>query len=273
MLSICEEMASLVCRSAHSVIVRESKDFSVALFDDRGRLIAESSGLPGHLLTMGLALKEFFKIDRVLPIDEGDVIICNDPLIGPHHTPDVQLTSPIMHGGKVIGYAGVLAHHVDMGGKTAGSIAGDATEMFQEGLRLPPVKLYERGKPNAGLFAVIRNNVRLPDQVVADLQAQVAALKLAQRRFDQILIGQFDIKTVTRAINRLIEYSEKRARQDIELIPDGVYECEETVDDDGVSDAPIKIRVKVTVSGSNINVDFAGSSPQTAFFFNDYVTT
>lgn len=273
LLAICETMALTVRRSARSHVVRENKDFSVALYDAQGRLIGESSGLPGHLMAMGLAMKKYLKLEELLPIKPGDVIMCNDPLIGPHHIPDVHLASALFHEGQIVGYAGVLAHHADMGGMVAGSVAGNAKEIFQEGLRFPPVKLYHEGVPDAALFKFITANVRQPVQVATDLKAQVSAIQLGQRRFNELLIDQFGMSVTLEAINDLIAYSERRIRQNFEEIPDGTYDFEEYVDDDGISDSSVRICTAVTVKGSDIHVDFTGSSPQVPGAINMYFPT
>jgi N-methylhydantoinase B len=260
--SICEQMSNTIERTAYSTLIRDILDFSTALFDARGRIIAQSARIPAHLNTMGPALETI--LARHLPLADwhpGDVVVMNDPYHGGQHLPDVFVLLPVFHDGAPVAIAGCMGHQVDVGGRAPGSFGGDATDIFQEGLRLPPVKLYEAGRPNRAVFDIIATNIRQPDKTLGDIAAQVASLRMGERGLLR-LIAKYGVGTIADAVEELIRYSETRMRTRIAELPDGTYVWEDVLDDDGIDDTPIPLRATLTVSGSDVCVDFTGTAAQ-----------
>jgi N-methylhydantoinase B len=260
--AISEEMGAVLTRSGYSPNIKERRDFSCAMFDATGRMIAQASHIPVHLGSMpdsvAIALSEF---DEFAP---GDVIALNDPFLGGTHLPDITLISPmfvdIEDGQTLIGFAANRAHHADVGGMSAGSMPV-ATEIYQEGLIIPPIKLWERGEANRAALALILRNVRTPEERRGDLAAQVAANRTADRRMAE-LVERYGLNSVEEHIDALIAYAERITRAAIDEIPDGVYEFTDYLDDDGVGDQPLAIKATLTISGSDFTVDFTGSAPE-----------
>jgi N-methylhydantoinase B len=192
----------------------------------------------------------------------GDVYCLNDPFEGGMHLPDIFVLKPIFHGGAVVAWAATVCHHTDVGGRVAGSNASDSTEIFQEGLRIPPLKLVDRGVPNETLYRIVEKNVRLPDRVFGDLRAQLAACDLAERGF-LALVAKHGGAEVRAWMDELIEYADRLTRAAIRDLPDGVYIFEDWIDHDGIDlDRRIPLRVTVTVDGDRLIVDWTGSSAQ-----------
>lgn len=264
--SAADEMALTIYRTAYSASLKDNMDYSTALFDARGRLVSQGLTLPAHLGTMPGALAAI--IATFETIHEGDVFALNDPYQGGMHLPDIFVFKPIFHNGARVAFAGSVCHHTDVGGRVPGSMASDSTEIFQEGLRIPPVKLYDRGTKNETLFALLGTNVRVPKNVFGDLRAQLAAchigeaaiLDLAQRMGAEVL-GDY--------MNELLEYAERMTRAAIRTLPDGEFTFEDHIDDDGVNiGEPILLKVKVTKNGDGIVVDWTGSAAQVAGALN-----
>lgn len=259
--SVVDEMVLTVVRVAYSSIMKDTMDLSSAFFDRSGRMIAQGLSIPLHLGSFPDAM------DAVLArypegLAEGDVVILNDPYHGGMHLPDIFVFAPIHHQGRLFGYAVVVAHHNDVGGRVAGSSAADSREIYQEGLRLPPVLLYAGHELNRPILDLIRLNVRAPDVVQGDLEAQLAACRIAQRGIGE-LIERYGAEPLEQAFEDLLDYSESAARSAIAALPDGTYAFEDQLDDDGITpDVPVPIRVALTVSGDSLTADFAGSSPQ-----------
>jgi N-methylhydantoinase B len=257
--TIVDDMAYAVMRTARSPIVRDVLDYSVTICDAKGRILSQAKTVALHLGAVPDAMDviiERFR-DDLYP---GDVIVLNDPYDGGMHLPDIFMFKPIFLGERLLGYSVVIAHHCDVGGRVPGSNASDSTEIYQEGLRISPMKLYERGVPNKTLFKIIEKNVRLPDLVLGDLDAQYATCNIGERemrrlfeRYGEALEGYFD---------RLIDYGEELTRKAIASWPDGEYHFTDYIDGDGFSPAPIPIVCRITVKGDHLWVDFAGSSPQ-----------
>lgn len=259
--SIVDDMALTVVRTAYSNVVRDNMDFSTGFCDHLGRLVGQGLTIPIHLGSIPDAMEAMIERfgDGVAP---GDVWIMNDPFSGGMHLPDIFVVKPIFTAAsRLAGYAVTIAHHTDVGGRVAGGNASDSTEIFQEGLRLPPLHLYRRGEPNETLFRVIETNVRVPDKVLGDLRAQLAACFVGERRFLE-LVETYGLDTLEHYLSELLDYSERMARAEISRIPDGVYEFTDHIDDDGIEPQPIPIRVRLTVSGDSINADFAGTAAQ-----------
>lgn len=259
--SIVDEMVLTVIRIAYSSIMRDTMDLSSAFCDRQGRMIAQGLSVALHLGSIPDAM------DRVLEkygdtLASGDIVVLNDPYHGGMHLPDIFMFKPAFVGERLLGYAVVVAHHNDIGGRVPGSSAADSTEIFQEGLRIPVLKLYERGKVNQTLMDLIAINVRIPDVVLGDIQAQVAACGIAERGMNE-LAARFGVERLEQHFDELLDYSEREARRTVRSIPPGTYRFVDYLDDDGVNmDSPVKIAVAVHVEGDELTVDLEGTSPQ-----------
>jgi N-methylhydantoinase B len=253
-----EEMGIALKKSAYSPNIKERMDHSCALFDPERRLIAQAEHIPVHLGSMALAVREGIAAYKGT-LEPGDMILLNDPYLSGTHLPDLTLIAPIHHDGKLVGYAANKAHHTDVGGKAPGSIAGDSTELYQEGLIIPPVKFVKAGTIDPELSWLLRSNVRTPDVQMGDLRAQIAANNTGIRRVIE-LVAQYGADTLHDAMAEIMDYSERRMRAAIAEMPRGVYEASDYMEDvPGTGQA--EIRVKVTV-GDGVTFDYAGTSPQ-----------
>lgn len=259
------DMDVTMWRTSRSTIVREMLDYSTAIFDAAGNNIAQSARIPQHLNSMGYGLRAI--LERFIPAAEwqdGDVIITNDPYCGGQHLPDILSFRPVFEAGRCIAIVGTLCHHLDMGGMSPGSYAATATEIYQEGLRIPPVKLFEAGRRNEALWALIGQNVRQPATVMGDLQSQVASLGVGVEAITR-LARRYGGATLQKAAARLLDLSEAAMRDCIRRIPDGTYEFEDFLDDDGITpDRPVRIHAAITVAGDRLVVDLSGSAPEAA---------
>lgn len=255
--SVAEEMGATLGRTAFSPNIKERKDFSCAIFDDKGRMVSQAEHIPVHLGSMPLSVKEAL---QEFEFREGDVIILNDPYWGGTHLPDITLIAPVFHE-KLMGFAACRAHHADVGGKAPGSMPGDSQEVFEEGLIIPPVKLYEHGEIKPEILKIILRNVRTPDERKGDLRAQFSACEIGKRRIKE-LTKKYGIFTVTEAFKEVMDYSERRMRKKIAEFPAGEYCAHDFMDDDGISGEPVKICVTVKVDDGLI-FDFAGTDGQT----------
>ena len=266
--SVVDEMVLTVVRIAYSSIMKDTMDLSSAFCDRNGRMIAQGLSLPLHLGSIPDAMQAVIgKYGN--DIAPGDVVVLNDPYeAGGMHLPDIFMFVPVFVDDYLLGYAVLVGHYNDVGGRVPGSSAADSTEIYQEGLRIPVLKLYERGRANETLFELIRINVRIPDVVLGDLQAQLAACRIGERGVSE-LARRYGIEGLERHFEELLAYSERAARQTIRSIPDGVYRYTDFLDDDGVHpDRPVPIRVAVEVRDDEVTFDFAGSSPQVAGAIN-----
>lgn len=256
------EMDVTVWRTSRSTIVREMLDYSTAVFDRDGYNIAQSARIPGHLNSMSAGLLTIVR--DFLPLDqwaEGDVVITNDPYCGGQHIPDILAYRPVYVEGQRIAIVGTLCHHLDMGGMAAGSYAATATEIFQEGLRIPPLKLVRGGVMNEDVLAMMRQNVRRPDMLMGDLQAQLASLAVGHGTM-QRLAARFGPATIVEVCKRLLDGSERAVRAMISRIPDGRYSFEDFLDDDGIVPEPIRIHTAIEVRGEEMTVDLSGCGKQ-----------
>ena len=243
-----------VIRIAYSSIMRDTMDLSSAFCDRQGRMIAQGLSVALHLGSIPDAMDWVLKKygDTLAP---GDIVVLNDPYQGGMHLPDIFMFKPVFVAERLLGYAVVVAHHNDMGGRVPGSSAADSTEIFQEGLRIPVLKLYERGKVNQTLMDLIAINVRIPDVVLGDIQAQVAACGIAERGMNE-LAARFGVERLEQHFDELLDYSEREARRTVRSIPPGTYRFVDHLDDDGVNmDSPVKIAVAVLVEGDELTVD------------------
>ena len=259
--SIADEMALTVFRTTYSGVLKDNMDYSTALTDGNGRLVAQGLTIPGHLGSVPTALGEVLERygDEMAP---GDVYMMNDPFSGGMHLPDIYVFSPIYVDGERLAFGVTCCHHTDVGGRVAGSNASDSTECYQEGLRIPPLKMYERGKRNETLFAIIEKNVRVPIKVFGDLRAQLAACHIAEVAFGR-LIERYGVDTVNLYMAETIDYAERLTRAAISELPDGVFSFEDWIDDDGVDfGKPIRLYVTLTKEGDTIKADWTGTSEQ-----------
>jgi N-methylhydantoinase B len=258
--SIVDEMALTLVRTAYSANLKSSMDFSTAFCDVEGRLVAQGLTLPVHLGSIPEAMKAVLARyrGRVRP---GDRFILNDPYEGGTHLPDLYVVQPVFLDGELLGYVCTIAHHTDIGGRVAGGNACDSTEIYQEGLRVPPLRLFDRGELNDGFLRLLERNVRIPTKVLGDVRAQLAACHVGERGLLD-LVRRFGRDVVVGAFGELMDYSERLARAEIAGWPDGRYEFVDYLDDDGIDPDPIPIKVAVTVAGDQLSVDFTGSGAQ-----------
>ena len=260
-VSVAEEMGVTLCRTSFSPNIKERLDYSCAVYDAQGDTIAQGDHMPVHLGAMPLSVRA--AIDHV-PMEPGDVVVLNDPFRGGTHLPDITLVSPVFLGRerrKPSFYVANRAHHSDVGGMTPGSMPL-AREVFQEGLIIPPIKLVRNGEIVADVLNLILANVRTPDEREGDLTAQIAANRVADTRLRDI-VTKYGHRRVTAYATALQDYTERVLRTTIAAVPDGVYTFHDYLDDDGFNDAPITIRVTITIHGNSADVDFTGSDPQT----------
>ncbi len=272
--AIVDDMAYTVMRTARSPIVRDVLDYSCTLCDAKGRILAQAKTVALHLGAVPDAMAAVLEAHGH-DLQPEDVVILNDPYQGGMHLPDIFMFKPIFHTDRLLGFAVVIAHHCDMGGRVPGSNAADSTEIYQEGLRIPPLKLYSAGTPDEALFGFLRCNVRVPDLVRGDLDAQLATcgmgedeiVKLAARHGTDALEAFFDA---------LLDYGESLTRKCLAAWPDGVYEFIDYIDDDGLESDSIAIRCALTVAGDHVSADFTGSARQVKGAINctlSYVTS
>jgi len=258
--AIVDEVAYTVLRTARSEIVKDVMDYSATICDASGNMIAQAKTIALHLgavpEAMSLVLAKYGN-----DLHEGDAIILNDPYQGGMHLPDIFMFTPIFLDGVLEGFSVVICHHTDVGGRVPGSNAADSTEIFQEGLRIPILKYYDKGVLNEALHSVIELNVRVPDRVLGDLKAQLAACHVGAREMGK-LISKYGCDTAHYYFAELLDYAERLARDDIRSWPDGVYRFTDYIDDDGFNSEPLPIAVAITVQGDGLIVDYEGSSAQ-----------
>jgi N-methylhydantoinase B len=261
LVSISREMGVTLRQTAYSTIFNEGADFSCGLFGAQGQLIAQGEFLPIHLGALQFAVRA--AIDEVGPgaFDPGDTVLLNDPYRGGSHLPDLTAVSPIFVDTELVGFAANRAHHADVGGGVSGSFYSRARENFQEGLRVPPVKLYRRGELDHDIANLILNNVRVPSDMRGDLEAQVSANRTAVKRFREFC-GRYGTETIDRVVDEICLQSERRMRAVIRSWPDGDYVGEDYMENDGIVDEPIRIRVTIRVRGDKLTVDFEGTGRQ-----------
>ena len=276
--SIAEEMGAALRRTAFSPNIKERRDYSCAVFDDAGEVIAMGDHMPVHLGSMPMSVRA--AVEK-LTLNPGDVAILNDPFCGGTHLPDITLVAPVFLGGKKSEraskrakpafYVASRAHHADVGGTYAGSM-GICREIYQEGIRIPPIKLIAGGQMQEDVFRLLLNNVRTPEEREGDLNAQIAACHTGAARLLDI-VERYGLPRVRRVLEELQEYSEKLMRAFLSKVPHGRYEAEDFLDDDGAGSGPVRIAVALTFQPAPagkplVTVDFTGSSPQVAGSIN-----
>jgi N-methylhydantoinase B len=258
--ALTEEMGAALRRAAYSPNIKERRDYSCALFDGRGRVVALGDHMPVHLGSLPLSVRA--ALDDLGELAPGDVALLNDPFAGGTHLPDVTLIAAVHEAvHRPLGYLAVRAHHADVGGMAPGSMPL-AREIFQEGLRLPPVRLVARGVRSADVWRIVLANVRTPAERAGDLDAQLAALAVGGARLSELVARRGEAE-IAAAMAALIEYAERLVRAGITRIPDGEYEAEDALDDDGFGNGPLPIRARLEIRGDSLHIDFAGTSPQT----------
>jgi N-methylhydantoinase B len=259
---IANEMQSTLLRSSFSPVVKEALDASASLFSIQGETLSQALAIPNHLATLIPVVDAFLKAFPVPSMREGDVYIMNEPYMGGTHLPDIGIVTPIFVDGRVVAFSATMTHHQDIGGMTPGSIPTNATEIYQEGLRIPPLKLYDAGVLNETLIQVLRLNVRLPDTLVGDLNAQIAACRIGSRRMVQ-LMDVYGREFLLLMFEELLSHSERATRTRLAQIPDGVYRYVDYLDNDGVDlDRRVRIEVAVTIRQGTMHVDFNGTDDQ-----------
>jgi N-methylhydantoinase B len=264
--SIAREMGIALMQTAYSTIIREEKDFSAAVYDKHARLLGQAEHCPGHQGTLSYCAKHIVHKLK-MPLEPGDIIIHNHPYLGGTHHPDIMIFKPIFHEGELVGLAGATGHHLDVGGNAPGSMGSHSTDVWQEGLLIPPLKLFARGEPNHTLHEMIKHNIRVPEKTMGDIRAQISAVSIGERRFLEVL-NRYGVKRFYELVEHYFDNSEALMRYDLSQIPPGDYEEEGFLDDDGLSDKPVRIKVKLTFANGGVTVDFAGTSDQTEGPFN-----
>ena len=257
-----EEMNLSIWRTARSTVVRETLDYSTALFDGQGRAVAQSTRIPIHLNSMSVCLDEI--VAQHIPLEQwrdGDVILTNDPYCGGQHLPDFVAFLPIFADGRRVAIAASIVHHVDVGGGAPGSYDAGAREIYREGLRLPPVKLVEAGVTNDAIIRIIRQNSREPDKIAGDVHAQIACLRVGAAAIGR-LTKRYSVEVITSAMNAILDQSEAAMRQAIRDLPDGTYSFTDFVDDDGQDAVDLEIHAEVRIGGDQCTVDLSKSADQ-----------
>ncbi|PJF23277.1 MAG: 5-oxoprolinase [Phototrophicales bacterium] len=256
--SVAEEMGVTLQRAAFSPNIRERLDFSCAVFDVQGRMVAQAAHIPVHLGSMPASVQA--AINAFDSFQEGDVVILNDPYRGGTHLPDVTMVSPVFAASELVYFVASRAHHADVGGMSPGSLPL-STELYQEGVIIPPVKLMLSGWVNDGVLAMITANSRAPQERLGDLEAQLAAHRAGKTRLLDILI-EHGVQNATEHAQALMAYSRRMTQATIQTIPDGEYTFSDALEGDGQTEFHIPIKVKITVKGSEMIVDFTESAPQ-----------
>ena len=266
LLSAAEEMGAALKRSSYSPIIRDMDDFSCALFDAEGHLVAQADYIPAQLGAMSLVVKSI--LDRWdAEIAEGDTFVCNHPFLGAMHLPDINIVSPVFVDGRLYAWAGTAAHHIDVGGVNPGSEGPGLEDIHAEGLVLPPVRLDVRGVENPDVVAIITENIRDPLSTVSDLRAQRAACTVGRTRLLE-LVDHYGASVVRDVMRRALDVAEQGTRHALSGLPDGTAEAEGFLDDDGRGGAPTRVHVRVTKRGDVLEIDLSGSAPQVAGALN-----
>jgi len=260
--SVAEEMGITLRRTAFSPNIKERRDFSCAVFDARGELVAQGDHMPVHLGSMPMSVMSAV---RAVSMGPGDIVALNDPYEGGTHLPDITLVSPVFgldsrQGHHLRFYVASRAHHSDVGGMTPGSMPL-STDIFQEGLRIPPIRLFTAGERSRDILRLIQANVRTPGEREGDLTAQIAANRTGEKRLAQIM-ERYGTETVLNYAGHLQDYAERMVRSLLRRLPQGTYSAEDFLDDDGISAKPVRIRARLKIQDDNLEVDFQGTDAQ-----------
>jgi N-methylhydantoinase B len=259
--AITDEMGMALKKSSYSPNIKTREDHTCSLFNLKLEMLAQTAHQIGHLGAFPFIIKKTMEEHDINSLEPGDGILVNDPYRGGTHLPDIILISPLFYKDRLWGFVGNLAHHSDVGGMSPGSMSGTATEIFQEGLRIPSVMYMKKGKVVPDIQKMILANVRTPVERKGDLAAQIAANNTAIHRVTE-LIDHYGFEEFDGYCDALVEYCERRMRAEIRKIPDGVYEGEDFMDDDGTTDEPIRLKCKITKEDDEITFDFEGTSEQ-----------
>ena len=261
LVMVSDNMMVSVLRTSRSTLIKSNMDFSASILDGDGNMVAQGLALPAHLGATMPALQgclDYFGDD----IGPGDILANNDPYAGGSHLNDIFMFKPVYRDGKRVCFLGLILHHTDLGGRVAGGQAADSDEIFQEGLRIPPIKLYMGGELNETMWRLIEKNVRIPIQVLGDMRAQLSACTIAENQFLE-LVGRFGLETTRFYMGEVIDHTERLARAAIRKLPDGEFTFEDWIDDDGIDrDRSIRLFCKIIKHDDAIRVDWAGSSDQ-----------
>ena len=264
LISVCNEQAAALIRTSFSTVVRESEDLSAGVFDARGNMVAQSvTGTPGHINSMATSMVHFRDVFPTEELEPGDVLITNDPWFTSGQLNDLTIVTPVFLGERVVAFFGNTCHAADIGGR---GLAADARDVYEEGLYIPIIKLYERGEPNRDLFAMIEGNVRTPDVILGDIHAQVACNDVGGRRLLEFM-DDFELETLEAVSDQILDRSEAAMRSAFRAMPDGVYE-NEAFSDGFLDDDPIRLACAIEVDGDSIVVDFDGTSPESKLGIN-----
>ena len=265
---IANEMQSTLLRSSFSTVVKEGRDASASLFTIEGETLAQSVSIPIHLATLIPIIETFLDRYPLPTMKEGDLYLMNDPYLGGTHLPDIAIAMPVFHEGRIVAISATITHHQDVGGMSPGSVPPTATEIYQEGLRIPPLKFRDQWVMNETLVEMMKINCRIPDILFGDIGAQVAACTVGARRVGE-LAGRYGNNQLLASFAELLDRSEKMTRDALRTIPDGTYPYTDYLDNDGVDlEKPVKIQVAVTIKDGTMHCDFEGTDPQTTGPFN-----
>jgi N-methylhydantoinase B len=256
-----DEMGRTLVRTARSTVIKEIEDMTCSVFDRHGNTIAQAHHAPMLLTGFELGMRALVEKYKPEDLDPGDMIMFNDPYAGGQHVMDMVTFAPAHYDGELIGFAGSIAHHSDMGGAVPGGTAGGLTEIYLEGLRFPMVKLYKKGEEDPELFGILENNIRVPDKTLGDIRAQASADFVGVQRLRDIF-EKYGGEVVQKCQEMLLDYSESRIRAGLRKIADGTYSGVDWIDDDGQTDEPIRLQVNIHKKGDEVAVDFDGTAKQ-----------
>ena len=259
--SCCRDMGVTMMTTAYSPIFNESLDFSCVIFDPRGNMLAQAEFCPSQIGTIKFTVEWTIEELGLDAFDEGDVVLHNDPYRGSGHVPEHMLLKPVFWEGELVAFVANVAHMSEVGAKTPGGLSGDATEIYQEGLLVPPVKIKRRGEDVDDVWKIILSNHRTPRVTLGDFRAMMGSLDLAERRI-HTLISDYGLDFVQAAAAELMAIAERRMRAEIGAIPGGTYTFEDAIEDDGISDRDYPIKLTLTIEGGEVIADFTGSAPQ-----------
>jgi N-methylhydantoinase B len=258
--AVADDMGYNLMRMGRTTIVKEIMDINCGVLDAKGGILAQAHLCP--LMMFSLPTTAVNMLDRIKKFDEGDVIICNDPYLGGQHLLDVQFFSPVFVDEELIAFVANIAHQLDMGGAVPGGVAGGLTEIYQEGLRIPFVKLYCKGEEDQQIFDMIASNIRIPEKTMEDFRAQAATTMVGVKRI-KALVNKYGLDVFHKCTSMLMDYSENMVRRFLTSLPDGDHTGVDYLDDDGCEDRPVKVQVNVHIKGDSMKVDFDGSDSQT----------
>jgi len=259
--SCCRDMGVTMMTTAYSPIFNESLDFSCVIFDPAGNMLAQAEFCPSQIGTIKFTVDWTIEELGLDAFEEGDVVLHNDPYRGSGHVPEHMLLKGVFWEGELVAFVANVAHMSEVGAKTPGGLSGDATEIYQEGLLLPPVKIKRRGEDVDDIWKIILSNHRTPRVTLGDFRAMMGSLDMAEQRI-QKLIADYGLDFVRTASSDLMAIAERRMRAELEAIPDGVYTFEDAIEDDGITDHDYPMKLRLTVTGGEVIADFTGSAPQ-----------